>query len=155
MASRTERPRKRLSPKPAQRLSDRIRAARRQRARNARSSRRRIDRIDRIHHRLPVPVHDVFSPFEPAFTRPTYRRFVLLALAAILTTGGHTIANLLRCLGPRRRATPAVIPCTAMSETSLNGWKMRPSTRPDAGCTLVAKALRILRIAACKSNQTR
>jgi hypothetical protein len=32
-------------------------------------------------------------------TRPTYERLVLLALAAILTTGGRTIANLLRCLG--------------------------------------------------------
>ena len=34
-----------------------------------------------------------------ALTRPTYRRLVLLALAAILTIGGRTIANLLRTLG--------------------------------------------------------
>ncbi len=41
----------------------------------------------------------LFDPLAPAFTRPTYRRFVLLAVAAILTLGGHTICNLLRCLG--------------------------------------------------------
>ena len=39
------------------------------------------------------------DPLAPAFTRPTYRRFALLAVAAILTLGGHTICNLLRCLG--------------------------------------------------------
>jgi hypothetical protein len=35
----------------------------------------------------------------PALTRPTHRRLILLALAAILTLGGRTIANLLRTLG--------------------------------------------------------
>jgi hypothetical protein len=44
---------------------------------------------------------------EPAFTRPTYRRFVLLVLAAILTTGAHTIANMLRCLGPLAPGDPS------------------------------------------------
>src|SRR5262249_17490065 len=45
------------------------------------------------------PVHTVFEPLSPALTRPTYHRLVLLALAAILTVGGRTIANLLRTLG--------------------------------------------------------
>ncbi len=44
---------------------------------------------------------------EPSFTRPTYRRFVLLVLAAILTTGAHTIANMLRCLGPLAPGDPS------------------------------------------------
>jgi hypothetical protein len=35
----------------------------------------------------------------PVFTQPTYQRFLLLLLAAILTTGRRTIANLLRTLG--------------------------------------------------------
>jgi hypothetical protein len=96
MAIVTQRPRKRLSPKTPRLVRARIRAERRRRARAARRSRRRIDRI---HRRLPAPVHDVFDPLAPAFTRPTYRRFVLLALAAILTTGAPTIANLLRYLG--------------------------------------------------------
>jgi DDE superfamily endonuclease/Archaeal putative transposase ISC1217 len=96
MAIVTERRRKRLSPRTPERTRARIRAVRRRVARKARTSRRRIDRI---HRRLPAPVHDVFGPLAPAFTRPTYRRFVLLALAAILTIGAHTVANLLRTLG--------------------------------------------------------
>jgi DDE superfamily endonuclease/Archaeal putative transposase ISC1217 len=96
MASITRASRKRLSPRNPRRIRARIRADRARRARAARRSRRRIARI---HRRLPAPVHDVFDPLAPAFTRPTYRRFVLLALAAILTTGAHTIANLLRYLG--------------------------------------------------------
>jgi hypothetical protein len=60
-------------------------------------SRRQLQRLCR---QLPEPVHTVFGPLGPALTRPTYRRLVVLALAAILTVGGHTIANVLRCLGP-------------------------------------------------------
>jgi hypothetical protein len=115
MASITHRPRKRLSPKePRQgvgalhrqrtqppRLSRRrkkrsSREQRRQGARQAGLSRRQLKRICR---QLPEPVHTVFEPLAQALTRPTHRRLVVLALAAILTVGGHTIANLLRCLG--------------------------------------------------------
>jgi len=69
---------------------------RRRLARKARAARRQIDRN---HRRLPEPVHTVFEPLAQALTRPTYHRLVLLALAVILTTGGRTIANLLRTLG--------------------------------------------------------
>jgi hypothetical protein len=55
--------------------------------------------LKRLCRQLPKPVHTVFEPLEQALTRPTYRRLVVLALAAILTTGGRTIANLLRTLG--------------------------------------------------------
>jgi DDE superfamily endonuclease len=48
---------------------------------------------------LPTPASDVLLPFAPAFTAPTFERFVLLAAAAILTTGRRTVANLLRTLG--------------------------------------------------------
>jgi hypothetical protein len=34
--------------------------------------------------------------FRPAFSTPTYRRFLVLALAAVLTTGRRTVTNLLR-----------------------------------------------------------
>ena len=115
MASITERPRKRLTSRPCEgAASDR----RRQQARPSRPSRRQNRRLSREQRRqsarkaglsrrqlkrtcgrLPEPVHAVFGPLETALTRPTYRRLVLLALAAILTIGGRTIANLLRCLG--------------------------------------------------------
>jgi hypothetical protein len=93
MASLTDRPRTRLSPK---QLRERLRTARRQQARKARKARRQLDRI---HQQLPPPVRTIFDPLAPAFTRPTYHRVVVLALAAILTLGGHTVANLLRGLG--------------------------------------------------------
>jgi hypothetical protein len=96
MASIIPRPGKRLSPRTPRLVRARIRTERIRRARAARRSRRRIDRI---HRHVPAPVRDVLDPLAPAFTRPTYRRFVLLALAAILTVGAHTVANLLRTLG--------------------------------------------------------
>jgi hypothetical protein len=86
-----------LSRQSQRRLSrERRRAYRRRLAQKARAARRQIDRN---HQRLPEPVHTVFEPLAPALTRPTYHRLVLLALAAILTAGGRTIANLLRTLG--------------------------------------------------------
>jgi hypothetical protein len=93
MASLTGQPRKRLSQK---QLRQRLRTVRRQQARKARVARRRIERI---HDQLPKQVRTIFDPLEPAFSRPIHRRFILLALAAILTLGGRTITNLLRVLG--------------------------------------------------------
>jgi GNAT superfamily N-acetyltransferase len=93
MASITERPRKRLTSKQCR---DAVRDYHRRQARKARVARRQIAHH---HHQLPAPVHAVFEPLAPALTRPTYHRFVLLALAAILTVGGRTVANLLRYLG--------------------------------------------------------
>jgi hypothetical protein len=106
-----------------------LRAERRRRARAARRSRRRIDRI---HRQLPAPVHDVFDPLAPAFTRPTYRRFVLLALAAILTTGAHTIANLLRYLG---RLAPGH-PSSYHAFFSRDRWSTRAPARRLAAIVL-------------------
>ena len=115
MASLTARPRKRLTPirrrntagaadrhgarppRPSRRQNRRLsREQRRQAARRAGLSRRQLKRLC---GQLPKPVHAVFEPLAPALTRPTHRRLVLLALAAILTVGGRTIANLLRTLG--------------------------------------------------------
>jgi hypothetical protein len=93
MASLSDRPRARLSPK---HLREQLRAQRRQQARKARAARRQLRRI---REQLPRPLRTVLDPLEPAFTRPTYPRFLLLALAAILTLGGRTVANLLRTLG--------------------------------------------------------
>ena len=72
---------------------------------------------------------DLLDPLEPAFTHPTYHRFVFLALAAILTLGGRTIANLLRCLGavgPRtpQQLSPRLLPRRWSSWTS--GTPIRP-----------------------------
>jgi hypothetical protein len=55
---------------------------------------------------LPPEALPLLAEFSPAFTEPTYRRFVALLLAAVPTTGRRTGANLLRTLGglaPGRR----------------------------------------------------
>jgi DDE superfamily endonuclease len=48
---------------------------------------------------LPPETIPLLAELAPAFTEPTYRRFVTLLLAAVLTTGRRTVANLLRTLG--------------------------------------------------------
>ncbi|WP_237722688.1 transposase, partial [Singulisphaera acidiphila] len=93
MTSLTDRTRARLSVK---QLRLRLRTNRRRQARKARATRRRLERI---HEQLPKQVRTVLDPLEPAFSRAAHRRFILLALAAILTLGGRTINNLLRVLG--------------------------------------------------------
>jgi hypothetical protein len=48
---------------------------------------------------LPDESLALLDTFAPVFTRPTYRRFLVLLGAAILTTGRRTVANLLRTAG--------------------------------------------------------
>jgi hypothetical protein len=48
---------------------------------------------------LPPELTPLLVEFAPAFSRPTYRRFLVLLVAAILTTGRRTGANLLRTIG--------------------------------------------------------
>jgi DDE superfamily endonuclease len=49
---------------------------------------------------LPPEATPLLLALAPAFTRPTFRRFVTLLGAALLTPGRRTVANLLRTLGP-------------------------------------------------------
>jgi hypothetical protein len=45
---------------------------------------------------IPAQALALLQPLAPAFTAPSFRRFCLLALAAVLTTGRRTVQNLLR-----------------------------------------------------------
>jgi DDE superfamily endonuclease len=45
---------------------------------------------------VPTCAMPILSMFRPAFSTPTYHRFLILALAAVLTTGRRTVTNLLR-----------------------------------------------------------
>ena len=86
--------------------------ARRRRARlsqaQRRQRRRRQTRKDRAVRRqlvqlraqLPGPARALVDALGRAFTRATALRFALLVPAALLTVGRHTVANLLRTLGP-------------------------------------------------------
>jgi hypothetical protein len=55
---------------------------------------------------LPTSLLSFFSLFQPSFTKPTFLRFTLLTVAAILVLGSSTIANLLRVLGPLAPGNP-------------------------------------------------
>src|SRR4051812_22478760 len=47
---------------------------------------------------LPTEAEALLLALAPTFTVPTFRRFVTLLLAAVLTVGRRTVANLLRTL---------------------------------------------------------
>jgi DDE superfamily endonuclease len=49
---------------------------------------------------LPAEAAPLLAALAPAFTTPTFARFVALLAAAVLTTGRRTVANPLRTLGP-------------------------------------------------------
>lgn len=69
---------------------------RRLQARKAQAARRQLQHIQQA---LPNPARSLFDVLAGGFSRPTFLRFVVLALATILTVGGRTVANLLRTLG--------------------------------------------------------
>jgi hypothetical protein len=81
----------------AQRLSQSKRRQLRQRQ-QARAWRARRQLRD-FERQAPSAVRLLLQSLADAFTRPTYHRFVLLVLAALLTTGNHTILNVLRTAG--------------------------------------------------------
>ena len=68
---------------------------------------------------LPTQAAAVLLPLAPAFTAPTFERFVLLTLSAILTTGRRTVANLKgkRVYGKARHRDPV------RSTKSYTAWR--------------------------------
>lgn len=81
-----------------QRLS---KVQRRQRRRRQTQKTRAVRRqLRQLHGQLPGPAHALCDTLARAFTRATALRFSLLLAAALLTVGRHTVANLLRTLGP-------------------------------------------------------
>jgi hypothetical protein len=86
-----------LSSQQRRRLSKgKRRELRRRRDHKARQARRQL--LDNV-GLLPDSFRSFFSIFSPSFTKPTFCRFALLAVACILTVGCRTTANLLRTLG--------------------------------------------------------
>jgi DDE superfamily endonuclease/Archaeal putative transposase ISC1217 len=47
---------------------------------------------------IPSFTHPLLGQFAAVFSQPTYRRFLVLLVAAVLTTGRRTVSNLLRSL---------------------------------------------------------
>jgi hypothetical protein len=56
---------------------------------------------------IPALAWPLLSEFGPAFTQPTFRRAVALLVAAVLTTGRRTVANLLRTAGGLANGHPS------------------------------------------------
>src|SRR5262249_56639425 len=56
-------------------------------------------KLQRVHEALPQPTRSLLGCLAGGFTRPTFLRIVVLALATILTVGRRTVCNLLRTLG--------------------------------------------------------
>lgn len=81
-----------------QRLSKAQRRLRRQQ--QTRKNRRVRRQLRQAHDQLPRPLRLLSDTLAHAFTKATALRFSLLLVAAILTIGRHTVANLLRTLAP-------------------------------------------------------
>jgi DDE superfamily endonuclease len=103
---RSHRRRRRSSPHGSQMRRQRRRdCKRRQRqTRKARGARRQLRRI---HEHLPKPARSLFEALAGGFTRPTFLRWVVLALATILTVGQRTVCNVLRTLGALAPGDPS------------------------------------------------
>src|SRR5262245_48535550 len=81
-----------------QRLS---KAQRRQRRRRQTRKNRAVRRrLRQLHDQLPRSARTLLDTLGRAFASTTALRFTLLLAAALLTVGRHTVANLLRTLGP-------------------------------------------------------
>jgi hypothetical protein len=81
---------------------------------------------------IPRAAEPLIQPFAPAFTRPTYQRFVVLLFAAILTTGRRTVTNLLRTVRGLAPGHPSSYH-RVFSKRRWSGW---PLARALAGFIL-------------------
>ncbi len=96
---RSSSPRRRLSSAHGSRTSRRRRLDRKVRRRRIRKAQRARRQLQRGHAHLPKPARSLFDALAGSFTRPTFLRVVVLALATLLTVGQRTVCNLLRTLG--------------------------------------------------------
>src|SRR5437763_13179671 len=93
---------------------------RRRMARKARAARRELRRLQQA---VPEPARSLFDSLAGAFTRPTFLRIVVLALAALLTLGGRTVCNLLRTLGALAPGHPSSYH-RVFSHRRWSGWRL-------------------------------
>jgi len=81
---------------------------------------------------LPAEAQPLLAALLPHFTPPTATRFVTLLVAAVLTPGRHTVANVLRTLGPLVRGHPT----TYQRVLSRAPWSAAAVGRALAGFVL-------------------
>ncbi len=83
---------------------------------------------------IPKAAEPLIREFADAFTRPTYRRFVVLLLAAILTTGRRTVISLLRTVSALAPGHPS----SYHRVFSKRRWSSRRSARRRRSTSCVA-----------------
>ena len=89
-----------LRGRPAPARSRQLRSlSRRQRRQQRKAQQRARRQLVRLEEQAPSALRWFLQAFAEVFTRPTYYRFFVLLLAAVLTTGNHTVQNVLRTLG--------------------------------------------------------
>ena len=117
--------RSRSSPQARQsRRSRRLdRKRRRRQTRQARTARRKLQHI---HQQLPQPARSLFEALAGGFTRPTFLRFLVLALASLLTIGRRTVCNLLRTLGALAPGHPSSYH-RVFSQRRWSSWRLARS----------------------------
>lgn len=99
-------------------------AQRRQRRhRQTRKTRAARRQLHHLHDQLPGPARAVFDALGGAFRRATALRFGLLLAAALLTSGRHTVANLLRTLGPLVPGDPSSYR-RVFSQRRWSSWRL-------------------------------
>lgn len=96
------------------------RQRRRQQTRKTRAVRRQLRRL---HEQLPGPARALFDTLGGAFHCATALRFGLLLAAALLTVGRHTVANLVRTLGPLVPGDPSSYR-RVFSQRRWSSWRL-------------------------------
>ncbi len=96
---------------------------RKQRRRRTRKARAARHQLQRSYEQLPKPAHSLFETLAGSFTRPTFLRVVVLALATLLTVGQRTVCNLLRTLGALAPGHPASYH-RVFSQRRWSGWRL-------------------------------
>ena len=113
MASISQRQRKRLSKVQRRRLKRRAAA-------RARATRRRLRHS---YDSIPSRARALLESLAGAFSRPTFMRFAVLLLAAILTLGSRTVCNLLRTLGTLAPGDPSTYH-HVFSKRRWSAWRL-------------------------------
>ena len=104
---------------------------RRRQTRKARTARRQLQHI---HQQLPQPARSLFDALAGAFTRPSFLRFLVLALASLLTIGRRTVCNLLRTLGALAPGHPSSYH-RIFSQRRWSSWRLGAAW-PDGSSTI-------------------
>jgi len=128
MSSIASPQRSRSSPRPrptahGSQTRRRRRLDRKQRRRRTRQARAARHQLQRSYEQLPKPARSLFDVLAGAFTRPTFLRVVVLALATLLTVGQRTVCNLLRTLGALAPGHPSSYH-RVFSQRRWSGWRL-------------------------------